>query len=93
MAKSILSNEKECWLCKTEYGLHRHHIYFGTANRKLSEKYGCWVYLCAYHHNMSNEGVHFNRELDLKLKRECQKEYEKDESREDFKKIFGKNYL
>lgn len=42
---------------------------------------------------MSNEGVHFNRELDLKLKRECQEKFEETHSREEFMKIIGKNYL
>lgn len=42
---------------------------------------------------MSNEGVHFNRELDLKLKRECQAKFEETHSREEFMKIIGKNYL
>lgn len=42
---------------------------------------------------MSNEGVHFNRELDLKLKRECLAKFEETHSREEFMKIIGKNYL
>lgn len=68
-------------------------VFYGTANRKKSEEFGCWVYLCANHHNMSNAGVHFNKELDLKLKQRCQEEFEKYGSREDFRRIFGKNYL
>lgn len=68
-------------------------VFYGTANRKLSEKYGCWIYLCAYHHNFSDEGIHFNKELDLKIKKLCQEEFEKNGSREEFMRIFGKNYL
>jgi hypothetical protein len=68
-------------------------VFYGTANRKQSEKYGCWVYLCAYHHNMSSEGVHFNKSLDILLKQECQRRFEKDGTREEFRKIFGKSYL
>lgn len=94
MSKSIISNEVCCLICKTPYGLHRHHIFYGTANRKLSEKYGCWVYLCARHHNMSKGGVHFNNKLDQKLKEQCQKEWEKlNGSREDFIKVFGRSWL
>ena len=93
MPKSILSNKEECYFCKTPFNLHKHHIFFGSANRKQSEKYGCWVYLCAKHHNMSNDGVHFNKERDTYLKQKCQEVFEKNESREEFRRIFGKSYL
>ena len=42
---------------------------------------------------MSDYGVHFDRELDLRLKRECQEEFEKRHSHEEFMAIFGRNYL
>lgn len=94
MSKSILSNERVCYVCRLPYNLHRHHIFFGHGNRNLSEKYGCWVYLCARHHNMSNKGVHFNKELDLKLKERAQIAFEIHHgSRSDFIKTFGRNYL
>lgn len=94
MAKSIISNEQKCFICETPLNLHRHHIFYGTANRKLSEEYGCWVYLCENHHNWSNKGVHFNKELDRYLKRICQIKWEKRYgTREDFIRIFGRNYL
>lgn len=45
-------------------------------------------------HNMSNEGVHFNKELDLKFKRMAQKDFEESHgTREDFIKEFGRSYL
>jgi hypothetical protein len=85
--------KKECYITKATEGLHKHHI-FGGANRKLSELYGLYVYLIPRLHNMSNEGVHFNREFDLKLKREGQMKFESlYGNREDFRRIFGKNYL
>lgn len=94
MAKSIISNERECFICKTTFNLHRHHVFFGTANRKKSEQYGCWVYLCGKHHNLSNAGVHFNKSLDMKLKQICQKKWEEiNGAREDFIRTFGRNYL
>ena len=62
--KSIISDERYCLVCGTPYNLHSHHLFSGTANRKLSEQYGLKVWLCAHHHNMSNEGVHFNKKLD-----------------------------
>lgn len=60
---------------------------------KVSEATGFTVWLCAAHHNMSNAGVHFDRALDLHLKQEQQREYEKTHSREDFMRLIGKNYL
>jgi hypothetical protein len=93
--KSIISNERACVVCGAENSLHRHHIYHGTANRKLSEKYGCWCYLCARHHNMSDQGVHSDNLLDLKLKKWCQEILEKDYgwTRQRMIKTFGRNYL
>ena len=86
---------KTCYVCGTNKNLHLHHIFYGLANRKQSEKYGCTVYLCAIHHNLSNAGVHFNKELDNELKMKCEewclKEY--GWTKEDFIKRFGRNYL
>lgn len=92
MPKSILSNERKCYRCGTTYNLHRHHIYYGP-NRKNSEKYGCWVYLCGRHHNLSNEGVHSDRAYDLRLKAECQRAFEEIHSHEKFMEVFGKNWI
>lgn len=93
MSKSIIQNERECYVCKATQNLHRHHIY-GASNRKHSEKYGLWVYLCAYHHNMSDKGVHFDKELDLSLKKLAQERWESEYGdREQFRKVFGKSVL
>lgn len=85
---------KRCYVCGYPYDLHKHHIFYGQNRRKLSEKYGCTVYLCANHHNMSNDGVHFDRELDYKLKMECQAWFEETfGDRDMFRRIFNKSYL
>lgn len=94
MSQSIISNEPECLVCKTTLNLHRHHVFGGVGRRGKSEMYGCWVYLCARHHNMSNAGVHFNKQLDAKLKQECQRAWEvKYGDRDDFIREFGRSYL
>ena len=95
MAKSIIQSKKECYITGSIYNLHKHHIFEGTANRKLSEKYGLWIYLRADWHNLSNYGVHFNRELDIKLKKVAQKKWQEyyNKTKEDFIRIFGRNYL
>ena len=91
--KSIIQENKECWVCGTTQDIHEHHIIYGTANRRLSEKYGLKVWLCAKHHNMSKDGVHQNRELDLRLKQLAQKRFEEEYPNEDFLKVFGRNFL
>ena len=93
MAKSIISNDKECYVCHTMQNLHKHHIYEGTANRKKSDKYGCWIWLCGKHHNLSNKGIHFNKNLDNYVKVETQKKLEEMYGHEWFMETFGKNYL
>ena len=92
--KSIIQNEKYCYICGSTCNLHEHHIFFGTANRQLSEKYGLKVFLCVTHHTGSRNAVHMNRDADLYLKRIAQSEFESVHgTRDDFISIFGKSYL
>lgn len=48
---------------------HRHEIFFGTSNRKLSIKDGLIIYLTPEMHNGSKEGIHQNHEFDMYAKR------------------------
>lgn len=93
MKKSILQNEKECFITGSHENLHFHHIYFGAGRRKISDENGFGVYLRADWHNMADYGVHFNKALDLDLKRICQKKYEETHTREEFMALIGKSYL
>lgn len=92
MSKSIIQKNKECFVTKSTTNLHKHHI-FGGANRKLSEKYGLWIYLRADWHDMSDYGVHFNKELDTRLKIIAQRRFIEEYPHQDFIRIFGKNYI
>jgi hypothetical protein len=99
MAKSIMQTEKECYICRELYGvqntytLEEHHCTHGTANRQMAEKYGLKVHLCWCHHR-SSQGVHHNRQLDLFLIQTAQSCFEEQVgSREEFMRIFGKNWL
>lgn len=89
---SILQKERHCFVCGNVGNLHCHHIFFGTALRKISEENGFKVWLCQWHHT-GKEGVHFDKKLDLWLKRVCQAFYERKYSREEWLKIVGRNYL
>lgn len=92
MKKSIVISDMDgCYLC----GRPReciHHIYTGTANRKISDKHGFILPLCHEHHT-GKDGIHFNREVDLRVRRACQRRYEETHSREDFIKLIGRSYL
>jgi hypothetical protein len=91
--KSIIQTEKECYVCHTTYNLQDHHIIYGTANRKQSEKYGLKVWLCQEHHTGSC-GVHFNKDLDMHLKKLAQMHFEAHiGARNEFIRVFGKSYL
>lgn len=90
---SILQSRKECYMCRTTLNLAKHHVFYGTANRKLSEKYGLTIWLCPEHHNMSDKGIHFNKPLDLQIKQIAQREFEDTYGHEEFMRIFGRNYI
>ena len=89
---SVLQLEKECYLCRRTDNLHSHHVFGGT-NRRWSERFGLKVWLCPEHHNMSDAGIHFNKELDLKVKRMAQIWFELEHGHATFMGIFGRNYL
>lgn len=102
--KSIFGQaEGECYICaiKERYVYHscleEHHIFGGTANRKISERYGMKVKLCLHHHrgdaDGNKEAVHFNREMDVMLKQIGQERYEETYTREAFRRDFGKSWL
>jgi hypothetical protein len=75
-------------------GLDKHHIIHGTANRKKSEDYGLWCYVCrARHHIYGPESPHGNSEVDLHLKQIAQREFEKIHPHELWMSEFGRNYL
>lgn len=58
--KSIIQNERECFICGRPEPLEEHHCLEGAyrGNKKNlygSEKYGLTVYLCTEHHMMAHE--------------------------------------
>ena len=100
--KSILHDKKDrtCFLCMLLYGddsykavLEEHHVFFGRALRKLSEKYGMKVYLCIFHHRTGKEAVHQNARINKMVQAYAQRTFEKKWPEKDFYGIFGKNYI
>lgn len=87
-------------MCRRYGPTEVHHIFGGTANRRLSEEDGLWVYLCPSCHNRPPDGVHFNKKNMEWLHRTGQTAYElnrsdltAEEAREKFMERYGKNYL
>ena len=102
MSKSIMHSkyDRTCYLCmrlNQDYmmrsGLQEHHVVFGTANRRLSEKYGLKVYLCDEHHEHSPMAVHVNAEVRQQLCEEAQRAFERVYPNLSFRDIFGINYI
>ena len=92
MSKSILQTEKRCYLTGVVVGLERHHIMAGTANRRLSEKYGLWVWL-SYEAHTGRGGAQYNPETALRLKQDAQRAFEAIYGHEKWMETFRKNYL
>lgn len=98
MKSIVQENKEECFLCGRmanywQGNIEEHHC-FGGPNRKHSEKYGLKVYLHGLSCHREGDGaVHRSKEARLSVQREAQKAFEKTHTREEFMKIFGKNYL
>ena len=107
MSKSIIQEKKECYICRAfmnlendmrelpEKGLEKHHIMFGFSNknRKLSEKYGLWVWLCPKHHKWDDISPHKSKITNIATRRIAQRAFELKYSHEKWMELFGKNYI
>ena len=82
------------WSTTRFAGSHRHEI-FGASNRHKSIEDGLVIFLRPEDHNMSERGIHANREFDLYAKRKAQARWMEfyGKTVEQFIKRYGKNYL
>lgn len=92
-SKSIIVDCMDnCFVCGSPY-VEVHHVMYGSANRKLSDRYKLVVPLCPEHHR-GNTGVHFKRDFDVSLKRLAQEKFEAVYgANTSFQEVFGKYYL
>ena len=92
---SILTDDLEhCIICG-KAPVNKHEIFYGS-NRHNSIKHGLVIPLCTKEHHKGNvEGIHADKELDLKWKQKGQQSFMKHYNKnvEDFIEVFGKNYL
>jgi hypothetical protein len=91
----IMPDNPPIWRNERYYGLVRHEAFFGVRNRQKSIEDGLVVFLTPKMHNMSKDGVHFNKELNNIIKKTAQITWMNyyNKSIEDFIKRYGKNYL
>lgn len=90
--KSVLTDKRVCAVCGSPY-IEMHHVFFGFANRKISDKYGYIIPLCHEHHR-GRDGVHGNHKMDEYFKRIAQKHFEENiGTREEFRQLFGRSWL
>lgn len=96
----IHKKDGTCYLCMilhenyTVYRtVHEHHAFPGNPLRQISEEHGFKVYLCPMHHEFDKAAVHENHEYMRLIQQDCQHEYEKTHSRQQFMALIGRNFL
>ena len=100
--RSIMNTTKgKCFLCGKECQTQEHHI-FGGSNRRVSTEWGMVVDLCPYCHNKCHNGKD-SPYVRCRLHKQGQKawedfyglelEFEGKNPRQEFMKVFGRNYL
>lgn len=89
-----MKNNYPMWTNYRFTNSHKHHI-FGGAYRKKADEDGLVIFLTPQMHNMSNQGIHFNKWFDTYAKKEGQRRYMEyyGKTKEDFIKRYGHNYL
>lgn len=92
---SVLTDDLEHCFISGSNVVAIHHVFYGTANRKKSEKHGFILPLHPRWHTEGNQAIHRgNKALDTQLKQMAQTYYESHKkSRKDFIEEFGKSYL
>lgn len=96
--RSIMHDKRDgtCYLCMAagDYSrqtcLEEHHCIHGTANRRLSERWGLKVYLCPAHHRHLHDDKD-GRIADIYCQIAAERAFREKYPKKDFRAIFGKN--
>lgn len=91
--RSIIQEEKRCYICGSTRWIEIHHVY-GNAYRTKADRYGLTVPLCHECHNEPG-GVHYNGEIRQKLQAHVQKKAMEHYgwTEDEFRSLFGQNYI
>ena len=92
MTYSIMQTDERCYICGSCRDLELHHVMSGTANRKLSTRYGLVVFLFRDHHT-GRIGVHSDYIMKERLEKDAQRAFEALHGRKLWMQTFRKNYL
>ena len=95
---SIMQEKCECYICHAPYtvGLDHHHA-VGGRNRKKSDEYALWIWLCRKcHSELHDQGKH-EKEIQADaekafIKDMRKKGYPEEICREEWLRQFGKHY-
>ena len=96
LSRSIMPGNQKgvCYICGKYCQTENHHIFFGKGNRNLSDQYGLTVFLCTHCHREGPAAAHKSEDTRRMLERLGQEEFERQiGTREEFRQIFGSNYL
>lgn len=90
MSQTIVSGDAvdRCYLCKRYGRMQVHHCLHGS-RRRAADAYGLTVHLCPLCHTL----LHDHGVNDLYLEQTAQAAFEREHSREEWMRIFGKSYL
>ena len=90
MSQTIVSDDAvdRCYLCKRYGRMQVHHCLHGS-RRRAADAYGLTVHLCPMCHTL----LHDHGVNDLYLEQTAQAAFEREHSREEWMRIFGKSYL
>ena len=79
-----------CLLCGKTGPTEKHHLMSGTANRRLAEEDGLFIYLCPMCHQI----VHMDRKVNWTTKAFAEKVWRDyyGKSKEEFIKRYGKSF-
>ena len=88
--KSIISNERKCYISGFTHNLDKHHCMNGSAYRRKSEQDGLWVYL---NHDIHMAVHSYRPDLKRELKAVAQQAYERTHTHEEWMERYHKNYL
>ena len=79
---------RQCKVCGGT-AIELHHIFYGRANRKLSDKYNLVIWVCRQCHERKHKDKSFREKYQLMAKAKFKREHPD----LNFKEIFGKEYV
>lgn len=90
--KTVIQDNKECYLCGTNLNLEEHHCLNG-GDRKKCEQDGLKVWLCVNCHHVAPHSAHRSIKTRIRLKQVAQAKYLESHTLNEWFRRYHKNYL